>query len=99
MKYLNQSHLQHSIYALAMLCIVGVFFGYIAGASFAIAFFLAREHTQAEYKYIKDNGGDRYRTPKLPELGCLSSKYWSIDSILDFTIPSILVIVITIILI
>lgn len=85
---MNKTHLEHSAFALIMMVpfvLLGVPY---AGAAFGIAFFLGREHAQAEERYIKANGGKRAETPKPPEFGCLNKKYWSTDSLLDFIVPT-----------
>lgn len=49
-------------------------------------FFIAREHTQAEYRWIIKYGlGKRIN---MPWYGGLSYKVWDTGSILDFLVPS-----------
>lgn len=86
---MNKTHLEHSVFALIMM-IPFVLLGIpAAGAAFSIAFFLGREHAQAEERYIKANGGKRANTPKPAEFGCLNKKYWGTDSLLDFIAPTL----------
>lgn len=86
---MNKTHLEHALFALIMM-IPFVLLGIPhAGAAFSIAFFLGREHVQAEDRYIKANGGTRASVPKPPEFACLNKKYWSADSLLDFIAPTV----------
>lgn len=86
---MNKTHLEHAVIALIMM-VPFVLLGIpAAGAAFSIAFFLGREHAQAEDRYIKANGGTRASVPKPPEFACLNKKYWSTDSLLDFIVPTI----------
>lgn len=92
---MNRTNWEHLIIALVMQGVIGLLSGnWWAGAAFGAAWFLGREHAQAEYRYIKCNGGDRYSTPKLPEIAAFNPNLWSKDSILDFVLPVAGVIVI-----
>jgi hypothetical protein len=48
---------------------------------------IAREHAQAESRYIKANGGLRSRTPIEPWLGAFKPSSWNRDALLDFVVP------------
>ena len=48
-----------------------------AAAAAGSAFFLGRELAQAEYRYIKANGGSRYSTPLWPGIASLHPRWWS----------------------
>lgn len=61
---------------------------WIAGGVMGVLLFVGREHAQAEYRYIRDHGGNRAATPRAPEIGCLSPRYWSIGSVLDIAAPA-----------
>lgn len=90
---MNKTHLEHAVFALIMM-VPFVLLGIPhAGVAFGIAFFLGREHAQAEERYIKANGGKRVGTPKPAEFGCLNKKYWSTDSLLDFIVPALVCLV------
>ena len=85
---MNRSHLEHTLIALGFMSAIGLLTGsWLAGAAFGIAFFLGREHAQAEARYVKANGGDRYATPHAPALGGLRPSSWNTDSVLDFVFP------------
>lgn len=60
-----------------------------AGAAIGIAVFAGREHAQAEYRYIRAHGGNRYATPRLPEIACLHPRWWSLGSVLDVIVPAL----------
>lgn len=89
---MNRTHVEHVLIALAFQVPIGVFTGnWWAGAAFGAAIFFGREHAQAEIRYVKANGGNRYLTPNSPEIGCLHPRYWNLDSVLDCTLPALAV--------
>lgn len=72
-----------------MQCVVAAATGgdWLAGALFGTAFFIGREHAQAERRCINalmETPGEKVF---LPELRCISTRYWSADSVLDFVVP------------
>ena len=66
----------HCLITLAA-CIVGLGF-------YAAAFFIGREHAQAEYRYIEANGGTRSACPWY--CGFLPSA-WTVKGLLDWILP------------
>jgi len=87
---MNRSHLEHTLIALGFMALIGLLTGnWLAGVAFGVAFFLGREHAQAEARYVKSNGGDRYATPQPPSLGGLRPSSWNPDSVLDFVAPAV----------
>jgi hypothetical protein len=85
---MNRSHLEHTLIALGFMAAIGLLTGnWLAGVAFGVAFFLGREHAQAEARYIKSNGGNRYATPQSPVIGSLKPSSWNADSVLDFVFP------------
>lgn len=87
---MNITVIGHLAFALLVQIIIGTAFdNWWAGAALGAGVFIGREHAQAEYKYIQANGGSRHNTPQAPELGALSRKYWSLDSVLDLVVPVI----------
>ena len=56
----------------------------------AVAFFIGREHAQAEYRYIQTHGGKRYNCPWY--CGFIPSA-WDIKSILDWVLPAIVAVI------
>lgn len=58
---------------------------WLAGACFGAAFFIGREHAQAEAKVRKEGWA------KHPEFECFAPRYWSLDAVLDFVFPTVAV--------
>jgi len=79
-------NLEHSAYALLFMTIIGLLTGnWFAGACFGSAFFLGREHAQAEYRVIqKFYDGKR---ANMPWYGGFERRAWDVKSILDFVLP------------
>lgn len=89
---MNRTNFEHAAYAMLIQAAIGLITGdWFAGACFSVAFFLGREHAQAEERYIKANGGVRANA-KWPEFGALQPKLWNIDSVLDFVAPAVCVV-------
>ena len=85
---MNRTNWEHLGYALVMQAALGVLTGdWWLGAAVGAAWFLGREHAQSEYRYIHLNGGDRYVTPRIPEIAAFDYRLWSLDSVLDFVFP------------
>ena len=90
---MNTSHLEHTIIALVMQAILGLLTGdWWIGAAFGAAFFLGREHAQAEERYIEANGGSRYHTPVAPEWAVFNLRWWDRDALLDWITPTVAVV-------
>ena len=89
---MNRTNFEHAFYALLMQLPFGLFGYWWMGAAFGAAFFIGREFAQAEYRYIKANGGDRYATPMPAEFAVFHTKWWNLDSVLDFLFPVVAVI-------
>lgn len=74
--------------ALAMLCqaAFGLLLGdWITGAVLGCCWFVAREHTQAEYRWIAEYGqGQRAH---LPWWGGFDPRAWTLGSVLDCAAP------------
>ena len=81
-------NLEHSAYALLFMAIIGLLTGnWLAGACFGVAFFVGREHAQAEYRVIqKFYEGKR---ANMPWSGGFEPRGWDVKSILDFVLPII----------
>lgn len=85
---MNKTVIGHTVLAITFQMIIGLLTdNWWAGAAFGSAVFIGREHAQAEYRYIKANGGKRYHTPLPPEIGCLRMEYWDKGSMLDWIAP------------
>lgn len=91
---MNRTNWEHVGYALAMQAGIGLIYGdWWAGAAFGAAFFLGREHSQAEERYIAANGGKRYETPQRAEWAVIYQRqWWDVDSLLDWIMPAAAVI-------
>ena len=78
--------LEHSAYALLFMAIIGLLTNnWFAGACFGVAFFLGREHAQAEYRVIEHfYEGKR---ANMPWHGGFEPRGWDLKSILDFVLP------------
>jgi hypothetical protein len=77
---------EHSAYALLFMAIIGFLTGnWFAGACFGSAFFVGREHAQAEYRVIEHfYEGKRANAPWY---GGFEPRAWNLKSILDFVLP------------
>ena len=80
--------LEHSAYALLFMAIVGLLTGnWFAGACFGSAFFVGREHAQAEYRVIqKFYDGKR---ANMPWYGGFERRGWDMKSMLDWILPTV----------
>lgn len=79
-------NLEHSAYALLFMAIIGLLTGnWFASACFGSAFFVGREHAQAEYRVIQTYyDGKR---ANMPWYGGFERRAWDVKSILDFVLP------------
>ncbi|CAM6803975.1 hypothetical protein IXW90_14770 [Escherichia coli] len=82
------SPLGHAITAIALQCLLG-FTSDMWGAGGAIGcmWFIAREHTQAEYRWIAQFGGGK--RANMPWWGGFDRRAWNIPSLLDWMAPVI----------
>jgi hypothetical protein len=81
-------NLEHSAYALLFMAIIGLLTSnWFAGACFGSAFFVGREHAQAEYRVIqKFYEGKRANAPWY---GGFERRAWNLKGVLDFVLPII----------
>lgn len=71
-------------------------FGLWVGAAAASAFFIGREITQAEYRNIQSNyGGKR---ANMPWYGGFEKQAWTTKGLLDWILPTVVVILVAIFL-
>lgn len=79
---------EHSAYALLFMAIVGLLTSnWFAGACFGSAFFVGREHAQAENRVIEHfYEGKR---ANMPWYGGFEPRGWDLKSVLDFGLPII----------
>lgn len=87
--FVNQSNLAHAGYALAMQFVFGLATGsFWGGAVLAVGFFIGRELTQAEYRWIDQFG--QGKRANLPDWGMFDRRVWThIDSWMDWILPTI----------
>jgi hypothetical protein len=86
---MNQTNFEHALWALGIQVTLALLTGdWWLGAAVGIAVFVGREHSQAEERYIKANGGERYGTPIRAEFGAFLPRYWDVDSVLDVAVPA-----------
>lgn len=77
----------HALIAIVVQCTVGVFFGnWWLGALVACTWWMAREHTQAEYRWISQYGGGK--RANMPWWGGFDPKAWDMASALDAAVPA-----------
>lgn len=96
---MNKTNFYHAIYALVFQAIIGFLTGnWWAGAAAGAFFFIGREHTQAEYRWIKEFGGGK--RANLPEFGGLDPRVWrgEYDAIFDWLVPCVVVVVVNLII-
>ncbi|MEY9018480.1 hypothetical protein AB9G87_03920 [Escherichia coli] len=76
----------HVLCAVAAQLLIGLFTGNWAyGAIAGCTFFIAREHTQAEYRWIEMFGhGKRIN---MPWWGGFDPRVWDVASLMDFAVP------------
>jgi len=83
---LDLSPLIHAAAAVAVQCVVGVVSGmWGTGGAIGCMWFIAREHTQAEYRWIAQFGGGK--RSNMPWWGGLSWCAWNMPSLLDWLVP------------
>lgn len=95
-RIVNQSNIAHAGYALAMQFVIGLATGsFWIGAAFGSAFFISRELTQAEYRWI-DLFGQGHRA-NLPDWGMFDRRVWThVDSWMDWVLPTVSVLIVAV---
>lgn len=77
---MNQTNFEHAGWALLMQAIIGLLtHNWWAGAAFGAAFFLGREHAQAQRRY------------NLGDFDAFDLRIWSLDARLDLVCPVVAV--------
>lgn len=83
---IDASPLCHAIAVLSLQCVGGICFGmWGIGGVFGCIFFLAREHTQAEYRWISQFGAGKRAA--MPWWGGFDYRVWNAGSLLDWLAP------------
>lgn len=82
----DYSPILHAVFAVIIQCGVGFVFGsWGAGGAIGCMWFIAREHTQAEYRWIAQLGGGK--RANMPWWGGFSWRAWNLPSLLDWLVP------------
>lgn len=80
----------HAAISLVIQALVGLLTGnWWLGGLVACTWWVAREHTQAEYRYLKHASLKRSDVKWLEFKVLVSKSAWSKDSVLDFAIPAV----------
>lgn len=83
---MDYSPIGHALSAVAIQCMVGFAFGvWGAGAAIGCMWFIAREHTQAEYRWIANYGAGK--RANMPWWGGFDWRAWNLPSLLDWMVP------------
>lgn len=88
----DKTPLIHAAVSVAVQIAVGLASGdWISGGIAACIWWLAREHTQAEYRWIEKFGWDYetegYLRKNMPWWGGFDPRIWNKGSVLDFLVP------------
>ncbi|HDX3035648.1 TPA: hypothetical protein ROA62_000129 [Escherichia coli] len=76
----------HAAIAVILQCAVGLVSGvWSAGAAIGCIWFIAREHTQAEYRWIAQFGAGK--RANMPWWGGFDWRAWNLPSLLDWLAP------------
>lgn len=83
---MDYSPIGHALSAVAIQFIVGFAFGmWGAGGAIGCMWFIAREHTQAEYRWIAQFGAGK--RANMPWWGGFDRRAWNLPSLLDWLVP------------
>lgn len=76
----------HAAIAVTLQCGLGFVFGmWAAGGAIGCMWFIAREHTQAEYRWIAQFGAGK--RANMPWWGGFDWQAWNLPSLLDWLVP------------
>ncbi|MFO3907229.1 hypothetical protein AAHD62_22320 [Enterobacter hormaechei] len=91
------SPLLHALCAVTLQSIAGLLTGdWVAGAVIGCTFFIAREHTQAEYRWIAAFG--KGRRAAMPWWGGFDWRAWNMASLFDWLVPVVVCAVVFIVI-
>ena len=80
--------ISHAIAAVALQCAIGLVFGmWGVGGALGCIWFIAREHTQAEYRWIAEFGNGK--RANMPWCGGFDTRVWDRASQLDCLVPAV----------
>lgn len=81
------SPILHAISAITLQCAFGVVVGeWGFGGALGCLWFISREHTQAEYRWITMFGSGK--RVNMPWWGGFDPRAWNMSSLLDWTVPA-----------
>ncbi|MCZ7839337.1 hypothetical protein LRB91_10950 [Leclercia adecarboxylata] len=82
----DYSPLIHAVIAVTLQCCIGFLWGqWAAGCVIGCMWFIAREHTQAEYRWIAQFGAGK--RANMPWWGGFTWRVWNMPSLLDWLVP------------
>ena len=94
---LDLSPVVHAVMAVIAQVIIGLITGqWVLGGLVGCVWFIAREHTQAEYRWIEAFG--RGHRINMPWYGGFDYRAWDLASILDFAVPVVACTVVAVIM-
>ncbi|MCU6682124.1 hypothetical protein M8320_08925 [Leclercia sp. H6W5] len=80
------SPLIHAVVAVTLQCCIGFLWGqWGTGGAIGCMWFIAREHTQAEYRWIAQFGAGK--RANMPWWGGFDWRAWNLPSLLDWLVP------------
>lgn len=80
------SPFSHALLSVAAQSLIGILSGeWAAGGAIGCMWFIAREHTQAEYRWIAQFGAGK--RANMPWWGGFSWRAWNLPSLLDWLVP------------
>lgn len=83
---IDLSPLGHALAAVVLQCVLGFTRGrWIVGGAMGCIWFIAREHTQAEYRWIALFG--QGKRANMPWYGGFDYRVWNMGSLLDWLVP------------
>lgn len=90
---MDLSPIYHAALAVVAQCVIGLLTdNWWAGAAFGAAFYIGREHAQAEYRWIKSFGEGK--RSNMPAWGGFDPRVWAGNyaSIADWLVPAVVVV-------
>ncbi|ELM7987118.1 hypothetical protein Q2Q12_004308 [Escherichia coli] len=80
------SPISHAVAAVALQLLLGIALGiWWFGGALGCTWFIAREHTQAEYRWIAQFGAGK--RANMPWWGGFDWRVWNMPSLLDWLVP------------
>ncbi|BBS37393.1 hypothetical protein WP5S18E01_22400 [Enterobacter cloacae] len=83
---LDFSPLGHALAAMSIQCLIGLITGmWGVGGALGCLWYISREHTQAEYRWITQYGAGK--RANMPWWGGFDWRVWNLASLLDWLVP------------